>query len=168
MHVCIYVCMHACMYVCMYVCMYACMHVCMYVCMLIYIYIYICICICICICVYIYTYVYIYIYIYTTIHVMLCIIRRAQDPGDQLRGHARPRHHGHLHSAKGGAVETGCNGLHNMRGCFIILYYPHPLHPLPTAPPCNEYHDVSYRVITCSCLVGHLLCRMAQHIHLLP
>ena len=23
--------------------------------------------------------------------------------------------------------------------CFIIWYYPHPLHPLPTAPPCNEY-----------------------------
>ena len=27
---------------------------------------------------------------------------------------------GHLHSAKGGAVETGCSGFHFIIGCFII------------------------------------------------
>ena len=41
-------------------------------------------------------------------------------------------------SAKGGAVETGCCGLHYIIGCFTIYYYPHLLHPPPIAPPCNE------------------------------
>ena len=42
-------------------------------------------------------------------------------------------------SSKGGAVETGCSGLHYIIGCCIIYYYPHPLHPPPTAPPFDEY-----------------------------
>ena len=42
-------------------------------------------------------------------------------------------------SSKGGAVETGCSGLHYIIGCFIIYFYPHPLHTPPTAPPFDEY-----------------------------
>ena len=42
-------------------------------------------------------------------------------------------------SSKGGAVETGCSGLHSVIGRFIIQCYPHPLHPPPTAPPFDEY-----------------------------
>ena len=42
-------------------------------------------------------------------------------------------------SSKGGAVETGCSGLHHIICCFIIEYYPHPLHHPPTAPPFDEY-----------------------------
>ena len=38
-------------------------------------------------------------------------------------------------SAKGGAVETGCSGLHCIIGCSTIKCYPHPLHPPPIAPP---------------------------------
>ena len=40
---------------------------------------------------------------------------------------------------RGGAVETGCSCLHHIIGCVTIEYYPHPLRPPPTAPPCNEY-----------------------------
>ena len=47
----------------------------------------------------------------------------------------------HQDSSKGGAVETGCSGLHSIIGCFFMYYYLHPLHPPPTAPPCNEYPD---------------------------
>ena len=36
-------------------------------------------------------------------------------------------------SSKGGAVETGCSDLYG------VINYPHPLHPPPTAAPCNEY-----------------------------
>ena len=36
-------------------------------------------------------------------------------------------------------METGCSGLHYITYRFIKYYYPHPLHPPPTAPPCNEY-----------------------------
>ena len=42
-------------------------------------------------------------------------------------------------SSKGGAVETGCSGLHYIIGSFIIQYFPHPLYPPPTAPPFDEY-----------------------------
>ena len=28
--------------------------------------------------------------------------------------------HAHLHSAKGGAVEAGCSGLHDVIGCFTM------------------------------------------------
>ena len=38
-------------------------------------------------------------------------------------------------SSKGGALETGCSDLHYIISCFTISYYPHPLHPPPTAPP---------------------------------
>ena len=44
-----------------------------------------------------------------------------------------------LHSAKGGAVETGCSDFNGVIYYFTISYYPNPLHPPPTAPPCNEY-----------------------------
>ena len=44
-----------------------------------------------------------------------------------------------LHSVKEDAVETGCCALHYIIGCVAIQYYPHPLHPPPTAPPCDEY-----------------------------
>ena len=39
-----------------------------------------------------------------------------------LRVRLRPVHAagGPLHSAKGGAVETGCSGLHDVIGCFTI------------------------------------------------
>ena len=40
-----------------------------------------------------------------------------------------------LHSAKGGAVETGCSDLNGVIYYFAILYYPNPLHPPPTDPP---------------------------------
>ena len=42
-------------------------------------------------------------------------------------------------SSKGGAVETGCSGLHYIIGRFDVHYYPQPLHPVPTAPPAAEY-----------------------------
>ena len=42
-------------------------------------------------------------------------------------------------SSKGGAVETGCSGLHSITGCCTIWYYPHPLHPPPTVPPFDEH-----------------------------
>ena len=46
---------------------------------------------------------------------------------------------GCLHSAKGGAVETGCSDLYDVICCFTIQYYPNPLHPRSTAPPSAEY-----------------------------
>ena len=46
---------------------------------------------------------------------------------------------GALNSAKVGAVETGCRDLYDVIYYLIIQNYPHPLHPPPTAPPCNEY-----------------------------
>ena len=42
-------------------------------------------------------------------------------------------------SSKGGAVETGCSDVYDVIYKFILYYYPNPLHPAPTAPPCNEY-----------------------------
>ena len=42
-------------------------------------------------------------------------------------------------SSKGGAVETGCSDLYALMHYFVIWYSPNPLHPPPTAPPCNEY-----------------------------
>ena len=49
---------------------------------------------------------------------------------------------------RGGAVETGCSGSHYITGCFVIYYYPHPLHPPPTAPPFDEYPPTVYTLIT--------------------
>ena len=83
-------------------------------------------------------YIHIYIYIYIWINDMNNM--QARDRGERMQRrlpHSAAR--GLLHSAKGGAVETGCSGLHYIVGCFVIWYCPHPLHPLPTAPPCNEY-----------------------------
>ena len=68
----------------------------------VYVYIYIYMYICICICVYVYVYVCIYIYMY--IYIYIYISRAAQQP---------PRAPS-LHSAKGGAVETGCSGLYDV------------------------------------------------------
>ena len=45
-------------------------------------------------------------------------------------------------SSQGGALETGCSELYDVLYCFIMQYYPHPLNPPPTAPPCNEYPDL--------------------------
>ena len=36
-------------------------------------------------------------------------------------------------------METGYSGLHHIICCFIMLYYPHPLNPPPTAHPFDEY-----------------------------
>ena len=44
-----------------------------------------------------------------------------------------------LHSATGGAVETGCSALHDVMGCSTTYDFPHPLCPPPTAPPFDEY-----------------------------
>ena len=48
-------------------------------------------------------------------------------------------------SSKWGALETGCSGLHYIIGCFIIQYYPNPLHLPPAAPPSAEYPCPDYR-----------------------
>ena len=48
-----------------------------------------------------------------------------------------------LHSAKGGAVETGCSELYGVIYDFTIWYYPNPLHPPPTAPPSAEYPNIA-------------------------
>ena len=45
---------------------------------------------------------------------------------------------GVLHSAKGGAVETGCSDLYGVTYYFIMQCYPNRLHPPPTAPPCKH------------------------------
>ena len=62
---------------------------------------------------------------------------------DTLGSRADPTKDGDSHvvqdSSKGGAVETGCSGLHYIIGCVTIQYYPHPLNPLSTAPPFEEY-----------------------------
>ena len=50
---------------------------------------------------YTYTYVYICIYVYVYIYIYI-YVHIGQD------------------SSKGGAVETGCSGLHHIIGCFII------------------------------------------------
>ena len=85
-------------------------------------------------------YIYIYIYIYREREVfLLCVfllsIRSVQQRKAKAMPPAGPPQSGfNLHSAQGGAVETGCSGLHkNYRlFCCIIL-------PQSTAPPCNEY-----------------------------
>ena len=40
---------------------------------------------------------------------------------------------------RGGAVETGCSDLYDVIYDFYSIMLPHPLHPPPTAPHCNEY-----------------------------
>ena len=54
-----------------------------------------------------------------------------------------------LHSAKGGTVETGCSGLHDIIGCYYIMLSPIHCTPPPTAPLCNEYPD-SHRRTECT------------------
>ena len=53
-------------------------------------------------------------------------------------------------------MEIGCRGSHYIPGCFIIQYYPDPLHPPPTAPPCKEHPvlAVSPRSLNASCPIG--------------
>ena len=89
--------------------------------------------------IYIYIYTYIYIYIrYYIIHVCVCmhihihhiitvyhsrsyhLCRRAQRIPGSPRESLGPGPSVDLHSAKGGAVETGCSGLHYIIGCFTI------------------------------------------------
>ena len=99
--------------------------------------------------------VYIYIYIHTHyiyIH-MICIPRTVRYPFHQslYLHNTSPlpakfevlAQEDNQDSSKGGAVETGCSGLHYIIGCFIIQYYSHPLHSPPTAPPFDEYPDKS-------------------------
>ena len=72
-----------------------------------------------------------YIYIYICTHTCVGLSgRHSVDPSRIAKA---------LHSSKGGAVETGCGGLHYIIGCFTTKRYPHPLHPPPTAPPFDEY-----------------------------
>ena len=52
-----------------------------------------------------------------------------------------------LHSAKRGAVETGCSELYGVMHYYTIYYYPNVLHPPSTAPPCNEYPVASFRML---------------------
>ena len=81
-------------------------------------------------------YIYIYIYISSSSSSVRSIsISSSSSSGLPRAGRCPPN----LHSAKGGAVERGCSGLHYIIGCFIIWYYPHPLHLPPTAPPFDEY-----------------------------
>ena len=40
-----------------------------------------------------------------------------------------------LHCAKGGAVETGCSGLHHVIGLFYFMMLPPSTAPPPNAPP---------------------------------
>ena len=52
-----------------------------------------------------------------------------------------------LHSAKGGAVETGCSALHYTMYCYIVQDNPHPLHPPPTSPPFADYPGQGARAV---------------------
>ena len=65
------------------------------------------------VCMYVCMYIYIYIYTYDT---HAC-------PADQDLSCLQEPHAGgacgRLHSAKGGAVETGCSGSHYITGCFV-------------------------------------------------
>ena len=79
-------------------------HIC--VCMYIYIYIYTYIYIYIYIYIHVYTYIYIYIYVYIYVAWLLLQRHRREEGAGQ-------------DSSKGGAVETGCSGLHYIIGCFI-------------------------------------------------
>ena len=63
---------------------------------------------------------------------------------------------------RGGAVETGCSGLHYIIGCFIIEYYPHPLHPpvmntQPDVTPCRTSPPMPILLCTsrAKCLMQH-------------
>ena len=58
---------------------------------------------------------------------------------DYVARRARDLSLGGQDSSKGNAVETGCSGLPYIIDGFTIWYHPHPLHPPPTAPPCDEY-----------------------------
>ena len=50
-----------------------------------------------------------------------------------------------LHSAKGGAVERGCSDLYGVIHDVTTQYYPNPLHPPPTAPPCTvSFHNFKF------------------------
>ena len=74
--------------------------------------------------IYIYTYVYIYIYTYICIYIYIYIYTHVCGPTlPRLVGAILPRSGGlipssaldvHLHSAKGGAVETGCSDLYDV------------------------------------------------------
>ena len=67
-------------------------------------------------------YIYIYIYIYIT-RVPQGGKRAAVRSHNLFSRHVKSRVSNPrtvLHSAKGGAVETGCSGLHYIIGCFII------------------------------------------------
>ena len=40
---------------------------------------------------------------------------------------------------RGVAVEAMCSDVRDVVYCLTTQYYPHQLHPPPTAPPCNEH-----------------------------
>ena len=109
-------------------------------------------------CVYIYIYIFIFIHarFFSSSHFFLCISIRIiiiinisflfkttyiyMDFSAVVSSlHLRSRSGLSQDSSKGGAVETGCSGVHYIIGCFTIQYYHLPLHPPPTAPPFDEY-----------------------------
>ena len=59
-------------------------------------------------------YIYIYIYIYVYVDSLAAQLYFEPRVTHRVRGMV----HNALHSAKGGAVETGCIGLHYVIGCF--------------------------------------------------
>ena len=83
-----------------------------------------------------YMYIYIYIHIYVCITIIIFMYITIVSVFVTYSSTIIVRHkYEALHSAKGGAAETGCSGLHSIIGCFTIQHYPHPLHPPPTATP---------------------------------
>ena len=86
-------------------------------------------------------YMYIYVYIYICIHAPELATGLSKQSVDcrSCTDSCRNSKASTQDLSNRGAVETGCSGLPYIIGSFIIYYYPHALHPPPTAPPCNEY-----------------------------
>ena len=108
-------------------------------------------------------YIYIYIHIYVCITIIIFMYITIVSVFVTYSSTIIVRHkYEALHSAKGGAAETGCSGLHSIIGCFTIQHYPHPLHPPPTATPlCRVsrgtiwsilYYTIWYSIILCHLL----------------
>ena len=108
--------------------------------------------------IYIYIYIYIYVYVYLYVYVYVCVyiyiyiymfsagVRRPAFAGGERAVRGRADRWAapacvSQDSSKGGAMETRCSGLHELsHGLFYhMILNPHPPHPPPTAPPCNEY-----------------------------
>ena len=91
----------------------------MYMCIYIYIYIYVCMYVCVCMC------IYIYIYIYKKGQLEKGVFGKGGSERERPRRASCRRHASEvgsdsLHSAKAGAVESGCSGLHHIIGCFSM------------------------------------------------